>query len=92
MKCVSVEVQSRHFLIAHFAPHRISGAVQIALYLQPTSRSRAPYQAQDYRIADQRSAPPVLADVREEPVLDLVPLTGSWWQVTHRDRQPCLIG
>ena len=40
----------------------------------------------------QRFAAPVLADVGEEPVLDLVPLAGSRWEVTHRDSQPGFVG
>src|SRR5215472_2919915 len=43
-------------------------------------------------MAGQRPSPPVHADVREEPVLDLVPLAGAGRQGADRDGQAGLPG
>src|SRR5207245_2075888 len=43
-------------------------------------------QIHDHRETHERLAPPVAADVREEPMLDLVPLTGPGREVTDGDR------
>ncbi len=34
----------------------------------------------------------VLGDVAKEPVFDLIPLTGSGWEVANANAQPGLIG
>ena len=42
--------------------------------------------------AAKRFATPVLGEVGEQTVFDLIPLAGSRWEVTHRDSQPGFIG
>src|SRR5262249_7941701 len=49
------------------------------------------YQVDDHLPTDQRPPPPVLGDVAEHAVLDLVPLTRPWREVTHGDAQPDLV-
>ena len=49
-------------------------------------------QADDDLVADERFAAPVLADEREEAMLDLVPLAGAGREVADGDRQPALVG
>src|SRR5208282_5974903 len=42
-------------------------------------------------VAPERSTTPILRDVAEHPVLDLVPLAGAWWEVTDMKLQSGLI-
>src|ERR1700759_4887065 len=43
-------------------------------------------------MADQRLAAPIHGDEGEQAVLDFVPFAGARRQVSHRHRQPCLVG
>src|SRR5690348_4916731 len=43
-------------------------------------------------MADQRLAAPIHGDEGEQAVLDFVPFAGARGQVSHRHRQPCLVG
>ena len=49
-------------------------------------------QAHDGGEVHERRAAPVHRDVREQPVLDLVPLARARRKVTHRDGEPRAIG
>ena len=42
-------------------------------------------QIDDDVMTDQSPVAPVLSDVAEHAVLDLVPLAGAWWKVAHMD-------
>lgn len=53
------------------------------------------------RIADQvdndfmtheRTPPPVLGNIGAHPMFNLIPFTGAWRQMTHRNAQPDLVG
>ena len=56
--------------------------------LQPGLGRRRRDQVDDHLVAHQRLAAPVLADEREEPVLDLVPFARARREVADRDRRP----
>jgi hypothetical protein len=49
-------------------------------------------QVDDHFMAHQRSASPVLGDVGEHAVLNLVPLAGAWREMTDGDLQPRFVG
>jgi hypothetical protein len=49
-------------------------------------------EVDDDAIADERAGTPGLTDVREEAVLDLVPLAGALWQVVDFDADTDLVG
>jgi hypothetical protein len=49
-------------------------------------------QVHDHVLADQRPGAPVLCDVAEHPMLDLVPLAGPRWEVADGDLQADLVG
>ena len=49
-------------------------------------------QLDDHLVIGEGASTPVHADLREEPVLDLVPFAGAGRQVTDRDRQTGLLG
>jgi hypothetical protein len=49
-------------------------------------------QIYNHLMADQRFATPVLADEREQPMFDLIPLAGSRRQMANRDLHPGLVG
>ena len=63
----------------------------LLLTLQPGRGGRGADQVDHHFMTDQRFAPPVLGDGREQPVFDLVPLAGARRKVTHRNFQPGFI-
>src|SRR5207249_1322013 len=46
----------------------------------------------DDLVTGQRTPAPVLGDEAEQPMLDLVPLAGPWWEVTHVQHQAQVVG
>lgn len=43
-------------------------------------------------MALQRHAAPIASDMTEQSMLNLVPLAGARWIVTHFNRQSCFVG
>ena len=58
---------------------------------RPAIGLAAAVDSDDGREIDQRRAPPVHRNVREQAVLDLVPLAGARREVTDRDREPFVL-
>jgi hypothetical protein len=73
-------------------PHAggVFACVQFSQDFQSGARGGRSDGVHHYLVAGQRSAAPVHGDVREETVLDPVPLRSSGRKVTHRDLQPGL--
>ena len=59
---------------------------------EPGGCPDVPDAVDDGLVRRQRGAAPVRRDVTEEPVLDLVPLAGAGWKMTHLDGQSGLVG
>src|SRR3954471_6752085 len=55
-------------------------------FAQPACRCGRGNQIYDGRMADERAASPILGDVAEQAMLDLVPLRGAGRIVADRDR------
>src|SRR5512135_298206 len=91
MECVSSQVDLPHLFLRDLDPRGIDTLIKFACDLQTRLGRRRCNQIDDRLVTDQRLASPVLADEREEPMLDLVPLARPWRQVTHRDLQARLI-
>ena len=83
----SLEVGRRYLL-----PRRVLAAIESCFHAESGLRCRRANQGNDGFPADERTTTPVLCDVGEEPVLDLIPLARSWWKVTDVYFQPAAIG
>ena len=86
MELVALDVEACHLLVSHLDPFRIAPRVQHAVHHQPACRCGRGNQIYDGRMADERAASPILGDVAEQAMLDLVPLRGAGWIVADRDR------
>ena len=77
MECVALDVEGLHLGIADFDALLVGARVERAVDLQSgLGRCRAD-QFDDGEAIGQRPAAPVLGDVTEQPVLDLVPLCAA---------------
>src|SRR3954447_14676385 len=86
VELVALDIEARHLLVANLGPLRIAPRCQHAVHCQPARRRGRGNQIYDSRRADERAASPILGDVAEQAMLDLVPLRGSGWIVADRDR------
>src|SRR5947209_14933860 len=75
------------FPIRHLDPPLIGVRIELGFHPQSRSCSRAPDEVHDDRTTHQGPPPPVLRDVAEPPVLDLVPLARPRREVTDCDPQ-----
>jgi hypothetical protein len=89
---VAGEVEVAHFCIGHLDAGGIGVLIEFATNLQTCRRRRRGDQLDDDLMADERLAAPVSGNEREEAMLDLVPLAGAGWQVTHGDGNAELVG
>ena len=92
MECVPLDGQTGHLLIGHLLAGRIAALVQFGLNRQAAPGGRCPDQVHYHLTTDQGPAPPVLRDMTEHPMFDLVPLARAGREVTHRHRQAEPIG
>lgn len=91
MEPVSLDGQALHLLIRDLSPSWIAVLVQFRANRQPRLYCRVTNEV-DHLPAHQRPTTPVLHDMAEHAVLDLVPLACPWREVAHRNGQPTLIG
>src|SRR5918911_5711569 len=87
MKAVARD-EALHFVIADFNPRRVAASVEFGPYDEARLGAHAPDELNDGFVVDQRSSTPVLSDVTEEAMLDLVPLAGAGRKVRDADGQP----
>src|SRR6266511_2950478 len=73
-------------------PGRVGPAVKLSLDFQVRAGGGLADQVDDHLVGNQRATPPVHRDLREQAVLDPVPLGGARREVAHRDRQAGLGG
>jgi hypothetical protein len=66
---------------------RIGIGIDDALDVQAGAGRRAGDELNDCLIADQRLTSSVLGDEEKQSMLNLVPLTGTGWQMADSDRQ-----
>ena len=91
MKLLRCEQDRRQFLVSHLDSRGVLVGVQLGSHLEPLLRFRVGDQIDDNFVTQQRLAAPVLTDVGEQSMLDLVPLAGSGWKVAHRDPETGLV-
>src|SRR4029434_11300959 len=91
MEDVSFNLESGELFIGEFSSGGVAPRIERRTNLQPRCCRGAAEQVDDDFVADQRFAPPILRDVGEHPVLDLMPFAGARGQMTDRDTHPKLI-
>jgi hypothetical protein len=72
-----MQLERLHLRLLDDHSGRISRAVQLGLDAQSSDRTRMADELDHGLEGSQRLAPPVLRDVAEQPVLDLVPLCAA---------------
>lgn len=92
MKVRALQLDGSQLDIWDLDADRIRIGVQLALNLQTCSGSGVGDEVDDDLVALQRSAAPVLRDLREKPVLDLIPLAGARREVADADVQAGVVG
>ena len=79
-------------LVAHFDFGVVPVGVQGGLDGQTRLCGGAGNQVDNRLMADQGGSAPVLSNETEEPVLDLVPLARTRWEVADMEAQAQLVG
>src|SRR2546425_4420170 len=92
MEAMGHEVERGHLGVRDVLAFRVGAAIELTAHAQPGRGAGGADEIDDHRETHERLAAPVGADVREESVLDLVPLAGPRRKVTDGDRQPRTIG
>ncbi len=73
------------FLIGDLDASRIGLWIQFRMNLKTGGGGGTGDEVDDGFETSQWLAPPVLADAGEEPMLDFVPLAGTWREVANKD-------
>src|SRR5687768_10477999 len=92
MKLVPLEGQFSKLFVRYLEPSFVGILVQLGPNVKPCFGGRAADQIDHDLAADQGASAPVVGDVAEHPMFDLVPLAGSGWKVTDLDLDAELIG
>src|ERR1035437_8501583 len=79
------EANGRQLRISDGDATRVWAAIEFRPDAESGPTVRRTNQAHDGGQVDERRAAPVHGDVREQPMLDLVPLARAWREMTHRD-------
>ena len=77
VKLVASDVEARHLGVADFNALLIMACVEHALDLQAGRSGGGADQLDNSEAVGERSAAPVLRDVAEQPMLDLIPLCAA---------------
>ena len=85
MKRSQLEIESVQFGVGDLKADRIDASIQFGADLQSGLCRRVRNQIDDDVVTHQRSTTPILGDVAEHPMLDLVPFAGARWKVAHMD-------
>src|SRR5258708_38764102 len=92
MERIAGDVDAFHLGFADLDAFLVASCIERALDFQTGLGRRGTDQLDDGKAICERPATPVLRDVTEQPVLDLVPLRCAWWIVVDVDREPGLVG
>jgi hypothetical protein len=92
VELVQEEIDRGEFTVRYFDAGRISISVDFGMHFEAGFGDGGGNEADHDLHRDERFAPPVLADEAEQPMLDLVPLAGSWGQMADGDSQSRLVG
>jgi hypothetical protein len=89
---IAQDVDFCDFLLGDSDSRRVGSSIQFGMDLEAGRRGGAGDKTDDRLEATLRLASPVLADVGEQPMLDLVPLAGAGRKVTDEDSQAGFVG
>lgn len=92
MKVAALQINLTQFIVRDNDARGIGLRIQSAANFKACLGGRCRNQIDDYFVADEWFTAPVLADIREETMFNLVPFAGAWRQVTHSNRQVEFIG
>ena len=92
MEVVAFQIELRYLIISDHDACRIRLRIQFTPDLDPGLGRHSRNQVHDHGVSDERFATPVLANVGKQPMLALVPLTGSRRQMTYTALQSGFIG
>ena len=87
MKVMRREIELFNFLLRYFDSAFVLSAVQARFDNQSGLCRRPGNEIHDGTLIRQGPATPVRSDEGEEAMLDLVPLAGPRWEMTHGDSQ-----
>ena len=73
VEVLALDVDAREFGIGHLDPSRVGGRVELAAHLESGGGRSVGDQIDDYLVAGERPATPVLGDAGEQVMLNLVP-------------------
>ena len=89
---MAFDVDGGHLGIGDDDAFGVLGGVELAAHSKSSLGRGGRDQLDDHAIADEGLGTPVLADEREEAVLDFVPLAGARGQVADRDVEAEFVG
>ena len=92
MKLVRVDIDRVELGVSDPDLVRVGALVQPGIDLKPGAGRGGSDEVDDRLQRDERLAPPVHRDEREQPVLDLVPLRGAGREVADLDLKLGLVG
>jgi hypothetical protein len=92
MKLVAADVHLSKVRVRYFDPRLIGFGIQLSMNFEACFSSGRRDQIDDCLETSERLSTPVLGDVGEQPMFDLVPLAGSRREVAYRNAQPGFIG
>jgi len=87
VKVVWLESECCQFRVGDLYASRIRSTIKFGSDLQACPCRCVGDQIEDDFVTDQWSTSPILGNVREHPVLDLVPLAGAWREVGYMNWQ-----
>src|SRR5688572_24725879 len=92
MEPMACEADGRQLRIGYGDTGRVRPAIELGSHVQARAAVSRTDETDDRREIDERGAPPVHRDMREQAMLDLVPLARARREVTHRHGEPRPIG
>ena len=87
MELLPPKLEFRHLLVGNLEALFVEIGVDLAFHGQAGRRCGCGDEVDDDLVADEWLTAPVLADEREQTVLDLVPFAGAWREMTDTDFQ-----
>ena len=92
MEAVGEQCNIIHLRLGDPHPSGVLAGVELRVDAQPARRPGIADSVDDRLERPQRGPTPVLRDVAEQPMLDLVPLARPRWKVADVDAEPRLVG
>jgi len=91
VKPVTLQSDRGNIFVGNLDPLWVLAGIEFGADSQPGFGGGRRNEVDDHLVTDQRFAAPVLADEGKQPMLDLVPLAGSRWQMADRDLQSGIV-